>query len=89
MTSENVPTLYNLPIKLLCEDSQQIKTEIPIQEVTFSDSASQAYLSSLVLGFLWGGYPLRFRFRFFIHQVLQQGKCLESGKHTNISKQQH
>jgi len=31
----------------------------------------------------------RFRFRFFIHQVLQQGKCLESGKHTNISKQQH
>ena len=30
-----------------------------------------------------------FRFRFFIHQVLQQGKCLESGKHTNISKQQH
>ena len=32
---------------------------------------------------------LRFRFRVFIHQVLQQGKCLESGKHTNISKQQH
>ena len=31
----------------------------------------------------------RFRFRFFIHQVLQQGKCLESGKYTNISKQQH
>ena len=31
---------------------------------------------------------LGFRFRFFIHQVLQ-GKCLESGKHTNISKQQH
>ena len=33
----------------------------------------------------------RFRFRcwFFIHQVLQQWKCLESGKHTNISKQQH
>ena len=31
----------------------------------------------------------RSRFRFFIHQVLQQGKCLESGKHTNISKQQH
>ena len=30
-----------------------------------------------------------FWFRFFIHQVLQQGKCLESGKHTNISKQQH
>jgi len=30
-----------------------------------------------------------FRFRFFIHHVLQQGKCLESGKHTNISKQQH
>ena len=30
-----------------------------------------------------------FRFRFFIHQVLQQGKCLESSKHTNISKQQH
>ena len=25
----------------------------------------------------------------FIHQVLQQGKCLESGKHTSISKQQH
>ena len=31
----------------------------------------------------------RFRFRFFIHQALQQGMCLESGKHTNISKQQH
>ena len=31
----------------------------------------------------------KFRFRFFIHQVIQQGKCLESGKHTNISKQQH
>ena len=31
----------------------------------------------------------RFRSRFFVHQVLQQGKCLESGKHTNISKQQH
>ena len=31
----------------------------------------------------------RFRFRFFIHQVLQQGKCLESGNHTKISKQQH
>ena len=46
MTSENVATLYNLPIKLLCEDSQQIKTEIPIQEVTFSDSVSQACLSS-------------------------------------------
>ena len=30
-----------------------------------------------------------FRFRFIIHQVLQQGKCLKSGKHTNISKQQH
>ena len=29
----------------------------------------------------------RCRFRFFIHQVLQQGKCFESGKHTNISKQ--
>ena len=31
--------------------------------------------------------PIRFRFRsrVFIHQVLQQGKCLESGKHTNIS----
>ena len=28
-----------------------------------------------------------FRFRFFIHQVLQQGKCLENGKHTDISKQ--
>ena len=34
-------------------------------------------------------FRFRFRFRFFIHQVLQQGKCLESGKHTNISKQQH
>jgi len=32
---------------------------------------------------------ISFRFRFFIHQVLQQGKCLESGKQTNISKQQH
>ena len=31
----------------------------------------------------------RFRFRFFIHQILQQGKWLENGKHTNISKQQH
>ena len=30
----------------------------------------------------------RFRFRFFIHQVLQ-GKFLESGKHMNISKHQH
>ena len=30
-----------------------------------------------------------FRFTFFIHQDLQEGKCLESGKHTNISKQQH
>ena len=36
--------------------------------------------------FLW--VISRFRFRFFIHQVLQ-GKCLESGKHTNLSKQQH
>ena len=34
-------------------------------------------------------FRFRFRFRFFIHQVLQQGKCVESGKHTNISKQQH
>ena len=34
-------------------------------------------------------FRFRFRSRFFVHQVLQQGKCLESGKHTNISKQQH
>ena len=34
-------------------------------------------------------WSVQFRFRSFIHQVLQQGKCLESGKHTSISKQQH
>ena len=32
--------------------------------------------------------PFRFRFTVSIHQVLQ-GTCLESGKHANISKQQH
>ena len=41
-----------------------------------------ASLSSITIRFT-------FIFRFFIHQVLQQGKCLQSGKHTNISKQQH
>ena len=31
---------------------------------------------------------IRFRFRFFIHHILQHGKCLESDKYTNISKQE-
>ena len=39
--------------------------------------------------FIGQAFSFRFRFRFFIHQVLQQGKCLESGKHANISSQQH
>ena len=41
--------------------------------------------SEIVLGY----EDSDFRSRSFTHQVLQQGKCLESGKHTNISKQQH
>ena len=39
--------------------------------------------------FLSTDSSFRFRFRFFIHQVLQQGKCLESGKHTNNNTDIH
>ena len=55
--SENAPSLYNLPIKLLCEDSQQIKIEIPIQEVTFSGSASQDMSELSCLGIFVGWVP--------------------------------
>ena len=63
-----------------------------------AESVKQVTL--LVVSRIWCRFPrwvpaecdivtLRFRFRLFIHPVLRQGKCLESGKHTNISERQH
>ena len=66
---------------------------LPKQHALYGFSGSEENLlkSQLYLWFTVTIHNLtcffRFRFRFFIHQVLQQGKCLESGKYTNISKQ--
>ena len=61
---------------------------IALYKIHFSFLILRVYVRLLILMSFFV-FQIRFRFRFSIHQVLQQGKCLESSKHTNTSKQQH
>ena len=50
---------------------------------------SDSFFQILSFFSFFSSFFLQILYSLFIHQVLQQAKCLESGKHTNISKQQH